>query len=155
MMTAMARLARMLPSRENRRVLIALFAYLGLLLPALLPFGASPTHSVIGGVAPHVRGLRVAGKQGGGEHEREARSASARKGDWPDSSHAQTDNLAPAVFKWARPTRTGGSTVQSVAEKGGIKQPQGALAATFREARARVRRLATGWDLPLNSAQLF
>ena len=54
MMTAMARLAHMLPSRENRRVLIALFAYLGLLLPALLPFGASPTHSVIGGVAPHV-----------------------------------------------------------------------------------------------------
>jgi hypothetical protein len=59
MMVAMARLAQLLPSRDNRRVLIALFAYLGLLLPALLPFGPSPTQSLVGGVAPHVHATYV------------------------------------------------------------------------------------------------
>lgn len=58
MIVAMVRLAQLLPSRDNRRVLMALFAYLAL-LPALLPFGPSAAQSLVGGVAPHVHAADV------------------------------------------------------------------------------------------------
>ncbi len=56
----MARLMQHLtPGRESRRVLIALLAYLALLMPALLPYGAQPADTLRVGLAPHVHAVGV------------------------------------------------------------------------------------------------
>lgn len=74
MMTAMSWLARQMPTRESRRPLIALLAYLALLMPALLPYGAFPANAVLGGVAPHVHAdgvdANLPHEHGGGSQER-------------------------------------------------------------------------------------